>query len=187
MEYWLIPSSKLLWSITSSISNLWRQLLLANVVYDNIFLQWSQGDNDGDDNDTRKMSRVMAMPPTPASSRRLSTIHTLCSCELRGSTNTILYINIEDFIKCINVEFGGDCHGGWWDIVHGIVRYVDTDGCMFGKAPWLVWCWMWWRVSCGRKHVSVGLYGLRHMYTHNTSLHRNTFYKKGRISMRTDR
>jgi len=47
-------------------------------------------------------------------------------------------------------------------------------------------------VRCGRKHcgggklVSVGLYELRHMWIHNTSLHRNTFYKKGRISMRTD-
>jgi len=48
-------------------------------------------------------------------------------------------------------------------------------------------------VRCGRKHcgggklVSVGLYELRHMWIHNTSLHRNTFYNKGRISMRTDR
>jgi len=42
-------------------------------------------------------------------------------------------------------------------------------------------------VCCGGKLVSVRLYGLHHMYTHNTSLHRNTFYNKGRISTRTDR
>ena len=44
MEYWLIPSSKLLWSITSSILNLWRHLLHANAVHDNILLLWGQGD-----------------------------------------------------------------------------------------------------------------------------------------------
>ena len=44
MEYWLIPSSKLLWSITSSISNLWRQFLHTNAVHNNISSQWSRWD-----------------------------------------------------------------------------------------------------------------------------------------------
>ena len=62
---------------------------------------------------------------------------------------------------------------------------------MLGKAPCMVnvvCCVVRGDRHCGSgKLVSVGLYELRHMYTHNTSLHRNTFYKKGRISIRTDR
>ena len=44
MEYWLIRSSKLLWSITSSIWNLWRHFLHSNVFYNYISLWWDRWD-----------------------------------------------------------------------------------------------------------------------------------------------
>jgi hypothetical protein len=44
MEYCLIRSSKLLWHITSSISNLWRNFLHTNVFHDNISLRWGRWD-----------------------------------------------------------------------------------------------------------------------------------------------
>jgi len=44
MEYCLIRSSKLLWHITSSISNLWHNFLHTNVFHDNISLRWGRWD-----------------------------------------------------------------------------------------------------------------------------------------------
>ena len=101
--------------------------------------------------------------------------------------------------------------GGWWCGRYGRYRFVSgrwygggaRDGGMAGRdTDFLAFEWLRDSITDsyviviyfakikfqhffgGGKLVSVKLYELRHMWIHNTSLHRNTFYKKGRISMR---
>ena len=152
-------SSTLLWYISSSTLNLWRQFLNKNVVIDRIFLQWSQGDTMIAASHSYSFHHVailwwrLVVQPTLACPKL---------CEYPSIFDNCC-ISLYPTAQSIRDQAVGRVGSVGSEIMLLAAEAMVWRATMLGKAPWWICCvfccawWqtLWWREACLCRTVST--------------------------------